>query len=385
MSSMQLVTAVTISGALVFGMTLALFGSLKLAVARRLQLDDGQVRQLRIALNIAIIPLVLLSGILLDNLGVRSVLMAGSLVLSVALVSLSLRPTYPHAFGAILLAGLGVAALSTASIVLMPRAFFSPAETSASLNLGYVFIALGALLTPVLADILLDSVGLRRALGVFALLALVPAFLAVLPDAEHWRIVDHPGDSAALLAEPSSWLAALVFFVYAPLEASLSLWTLTLLTERNQEEREAGGLLTGFWVGFLASRLLIAVGRHTEVLSEAWDHWIVVIPPLLAAVVIGNLAGASHRGRPRAGLILLGCLLGPVFPTLLAMIFRHVAPAEQGLAYGVAFAAGSLGSLLLSPFLALRSRHSLQALLRVPIFLALLLTAVTLVLELMTP
>jgi len=79
---------------------------------------------------------------------------------------------------------------------------------------------------------------------------------------------------------------------------------------------------------------------------------------LLAAVVIGNLAGASYRGRPRAGLILLGILLGPVFPTLLAIIFRHVAPAEQGLAYGVVFAAGSLGSLLLSPLLALRARQS---------------------------
>ncbi|HWG47950.1 MAG TPA: MFS transporter [Gemmataceae bacterium] len=384
MSSMQLVTAVTISGALIFGMILALFGSLKLAVARRLQLDDGQVRHLRIALNIALIPLMLLSGVLVDNLGVRSVLMAGSVVLSVALVSLSLRPTYPHAFGAILLAAFGVAALSTASIVLMPRAFFSPVETSASLNLGFVFIALGALLTPVLADILLDRVGLRRTLGAFALLALVPAFLAVFPHAEHWQIADHPGDSAALFSEPSSWLAALVFFVYAPLEASISLWTLTLLTERNQDEREAGGLLTGFWIGFLASRLLVAVGRHTDILSETWDRWIVVLPPLMAAVVIGNLAGASHRGRPRGGLILLGLLLGPVFPTLLAMIFRYVAPAEQGLAYGIVFAAGSLGSLLLSPVLTLRTRQPLQTL-RVPIFLALLLTAVTLVLGLMTP
>ena len=49
-------------------------------------------------------------------------------------------------------------------------AFFAPAETSASLNLGYVFIALGALLTPVLTDILLDSSTCSRTLVVFACL-----------------------------------------------------------------------------------------------------------------------------------------------------------------------------------------------------------------------
>lgn len=385
MSGIQMVTAATIGGALVFGMTLALLGRLKLALARRLQLDDAQIRRMLIALNVALIPLVLLSGVLLDIYGARPVLMAGSVALSVALVSLSLRPTYPHAFASVLLAGLGAAALSTASTVLMPRAFFAPAETSASINLGYVFVALGALLTPVLADILLAAFDLRRTLTVFALLALMPALLAVFPRSELWQITDRPGDPTALLSEQASWLAALVCFFYAPLEASVSLWTLTLLGERGQNEREAGGLLSGFWAAFLGSRLLVALAQHTKVLPEAWDRWLVVVPPLLAAVLIGNLAGASHRGRPVAGLIVLGLLLGPVLPTLVGMVFRHVAPAEQGLAYGVVFAAGSLGSLMLSPLVVLRPRQSLQAALRVPIFLALLLTAVALVLGLMTP
>jgi len=157
MSGMQTVTAATISGALVFGMILALFGCLKLALARRLQLGDGQVRRLLLALNIALMPMVLLCGLLLDLCGARPILMAGSVALALALVSLSVRPEQPHAFAAILLAGLGAAALSTASTVLMPRAFFALEETSASLNLGYVFVALGALLTPVLTDLLLGK------------------------------------------------------------------------------------------------------------------------------------------------------------------------------------------------------------------------------------
>jgi fucose permease len=384
MSGMQVVTAATIGGALVFGMTLALLGSLKLALARRLQMEDGEVRRLLIALNVALIPLVLLCGVLLDLYGARAVLVAGSVALSVALVSLSLRPTYPHAFLSILLAGFGAAALATACTVLMPRAFFAPAEASASLNLGYVFIALGALVTPVLLDILLEALPLHRTLMVLACLSLVPAILAVFPSGEHWRTANHTSDPTALLAEQSSWLAALVFFFYAPLEASISLWTFSLLTERGQDQREAGGLLAGFWAAFLASRLLVALGQHAEVLSESWDRWLVVIPPLLAAVAIGNLAGASYRRLPRAGLFLLGLLLGPVLPTLLGMVFRHAAPAEQGLAFGLVFAGGSLGSLLLSPAFGFRPGQSHHAMLRLPILLGLLLTAAALVLGLMT-
>lgn len=385
MTGLRMVTAATLSGALIFGMTLALLGRLKLAVARRAQAEDNSLRRLLLALQIALAPLVLLCGVLLDLYGARPVLVAGSVMLALALVSLSVRPTPPHAFAALLLAGFGAAALGTASTVLMPCALFGPDETSASLNFGYVFIALGALLTPVSLDILLEKIELRRTLAVLALLALTPAFLAVLPSWEDGPILALAGDPSAFFAEPTSWLAALVLFFYAPLEAALSLWTFTLLAERGQEESEATGLLAGFWIAFLTARLLAAVGQHLYFWAEWWDRTLIVAPPLLTAVLLGNLAGASHRGRPRAGLIVLGLLLGPVLPTLLGLVFRHVAPTEQGTAYGLVFAAGSLGSLLLAPFLVPRTHRPLQTALRLPILLALLVTAVALVLGLMTP
>ncbi|HTU18962.1 MAG TPA: MFS transporter [Gemmataceae bacterium] len=385
MTGLQTLTAATIGGALIFGMTLALLGRLKLALAQRVHLGEGQLRRLLLALNIALIPLVLLSGILLDIYGARLILVAGSAMLAVSLVGLSLRPTYPHAFASILLAGFGASALGTACTVLMPHAFYSAEETSASLNLGYVFIALGALLTPVLADILLAKIELRRTLAVFSLLALTPAFLGVLPSNEYWHIADHPGNLSTFLAEPTGWLAALMLFFYAPLEAAISLWTFTLLAERDQDEREATGLLSGFWAAFIASRLLVALARHMDLLTEGWDTILIIVPPMLAAVLLGNLAGASPHARPRSGLILLGLLLGPVLPTLLGLVFRYVAPAEQGTAYGFAFAAGSLGSVLFAPLIDLRARPPLQTALRLPIFLAVLVMVLALVLGLIMP
>lgn len=382
MSGMGTMTAAMIGGALVFGMTLALLGRLKLE-ALRLPSQLGLRLQ---ALHLALIPLILIGGLLLDIYGVRAILVFGSALLAVGLCGLSLRPTYPHAAVSILLAGFGASSLGTASIVLMPQAFFAPEETTASLNLGFVFLALGALLTPLLADILLEKIGLRRTLAVFALLALTPAFLAVLPGGERWPTGERAGESATFWAEPAMWLAALMLFFYAPLEAAISLWTFTLLAERGQKESEATGLLYGFWAAFVSSRLLVALAQHLDFLTEAWDRVLIVAPTLLVAVLLGNLAGASRGGRPRLGLLLLGLLLGPVLPTLLGLLFRHVASNEQGLAYGLVFAFGSFGSMLLAPILTMRAQPPLQtAALRMPIFLALVVTAVALVMGLMTP
>ena len=68
-------------------------------------------------LNLALIPLMLLSGALVDHWSVRGMMVLGSVALALVLLALSVRPTYPRALGVLLLAGLGGAALNTASLV----------------------------------------------------------------------------------------------------------------------------------------------------------------------------------------------------------------------------------------------------------------------------
>jgi fucose permease len=110
---------------------------------------------------------------------------------------------------------------------------------------------------------------------------------------------------------------------------------------------------------------------------------VLVVPALLAAVVLGNLAGAAGRNSAPVALVLLGFLLGPIFPTLLGGAFRYF-PEERGTAFGSVFALGSLGALVLAPVVGVAAqRRSVLAALRVPMLLALLLTAVALVFALM--
>src|SRR5262245_24984418 len=103
MAEFRAVTAVTISGAFVFGMVLALLGSIKLPLAKRLALDEARVGALLSALNLALVPMMLLSGVLIDTLGVQPVLIVGSLLTALAIFALTLRRSYPLTLTCILL------------------------------------------------------------------------------------------------------------------------------------------------------------------------------------------------------------------------------------------------------------------------------------------
>ena len=372
----------TIIAALVFGMCLALLGSLKLALAKRLNLGEGRIGFLLSALNGAIIPLMLLAGLLIDALGAKTIVIMGSLTTALAVGGLGLRPSYGRAFGSLLLAGLGSAGLGTAALVLMPRAFFGMDQmASASLNLGCVFIALGALITPVLSDVLVRMLEFRRAAGVLAMLCLAPALAAALTPAEQLHVGVPAPDLLAVLTDGNLWFVGLVFFFYAPLEASVSVWATTYLTDLGQGERGAAWVLSAFWGAFLASRLLTALLLRWA--ASPWmEPWLIIVASLLAAAVVGNMIGTGHRAAARLSLVALGFLLGPIFPTLVGLAFQ-IAPTAPGAAYGVVFALGSVGGLVMAPLVGARARRTgVQSALYIPMMLALALTAVALVLAL---
>jgi fucose permease len=377
------VTEVAISSAFVFGMMQALLGSLKLTLSRSLDIREGRTGLLLFLQNLALVPMMVLCGVLIDAYGARPAILGGATVTALALFALSSHSGTAQAFESLLFAGLGSAGLCAGSVVLMPQAFF-PGEPLASLNVGLLFFALGALVTPVLTDVLVRALGYRKAVALLALVPLALAVLVALAGFEESRDgVAVAEELSALASHNSLWLAAVVAAMYTPLEASISFWATTYLTDHKPGERRAAWSLAGFWGAFLVSRLLVGALLHSGYLPQRWDAWFLVIPPLLAAVTIGNMAGTVGPEKPRNGLLFLGLCLGPVFPMLAGMVFERMGEDNLqgfGTAFGLIFAAGSLGSLLLSPVIASTARkQTIQSALRVPMFEALLLTAVALV------
>jgi fucose permease len=235
----------------------------------------------------------------------------------------------------------------------MPDAFgFGRRELAASLNLGHVFFALGALITPTLADLLVRTLDFKKTAAALALICLLPALVAAISFSEPTHGFDLKGQEADLgqvLADPHIWLTGLAFLLYAPLEFAVSTWGTTYLTsDLGYRERRAAWALSFFWLAFLASRVLMTL--LIRWLGEEWAPRLLFVLALAAAAAMGNLAGAAKKPHAAWGLLLLGLALGPIFPTLIAIAIGPF-PLKRGTAYGAMFAVGSLGSLFLAPLI----------------------------------
>jgi MFS transporter, FHS family, glucose/mannose:H+ symporter len=374
------VTPLTICGAFVFGIVLALIGSLKLTLMRKLELRETHVGALLSILNLSLLPMMLIAGILLDDFGTRIVMIIGSLGTALGLYFAGLSKSLTQIAASILVVGAGSAFLSVGSVVLMELAFY-PDRVSASQNLGNVFFGLGALLTPPILETLLERLSYRRALTMLACVALVPGVMALLTAGDAFPAHHSEGHIAEIISSKVVILTGVVLLIYLPLEWVLGAWAQTFLMGLGMGERSSVFTLSGFWLAFLASRFVTAL-----LMASGWiapgvaDAWLILVLALGAGVMLGNMAGARSGKGASIGLILTGVMLGPIFPTLVGILFspNFTEPEQRGVAYGAMFSIGSLGGLVLSPIMGIYAGHrGMRSAWRVPIILALVISLVS--------
>ena len=372
------VTPLTICGAFVFGIVLALIGSLKLTLMRKLELRETHVGALLSILNLSLLPMMLIAGILLDDFGARIVMIIGSLGTALGLYFAGLSKSLSQIAASILVVCAGSAFLSVGSVVLMELAFY-PERVSASQNLGNVFFGLGALLTPPILETLLERVSYRRALTMLACVALVPGVMALLTAGDAFPYHHSAGHIADIVSSKVVLLTGVVLLIYLPLEWVLGAWAQTFLMGLGMGERSSVFTLSGFWLAFLASRFVTAL-----LMASGWiapgvaDAWLILVLALGAGVVLGNMAGARNGKGASIGLIIAGVMLGPIFPTLVGILFYFIVPEQRGVAYGAMFSIGSVGGLVLSPVMGIFASHrGMRSAWRVPIILALVISLVS--------
>ncbi len=379
MSGFKELALVTIASAFGFGMLQSILEAVKAPLAQRIGASEARIGSFMDALRIGLVPLTFLSGIAADHLGARWIIITGSLVLGLAFFALAFsRDLRGFAF-ALFLIGAGASCLGTGTVVLMPKAFFG--NNGASANFGYIFFPLGALVTSSLANIFNQGLGGRRGLSILAAVCLLPALLATISPAAAYPQAGRSADVGTLLSDPYLWLTGLVFLLYAPLEGSVGTWANSYLSNLGFSERRAAGLVTGFWAIFMASRLLAAYGLHF--INHDAEPWMLLVLAILAAVALGNLVSSHHRHQGGWGLLLMAAVLGPIFPTLIGIIYKNFDESELGTAYGAMYAIGGLGSLCFpSLMIAYARQTSIRTALRFPTILAVLLAGTSLVLAL---
>ena len=354
----------------IMGLAYALVGGLKLSLAERLQIDEGKVGRLVGGFGTMFGPTILLCGFLTDSVGRKGVWLTGSIAVAVAILILARTRTYRGALVAVVLLGIGWAAQVNVSNVLMRVAV--PADGPreqliwATNFFDFVF-GFGAFVTPMVLAVILRRLGYSKGLVLLAVLATMPVVLGIFAEMHPPAIVSQApaaGDliapagpasgSAALLASPLFWVLGFAFLFFVPLETSVAGWATTLVLRQmpaDVPEARAGRFaaltLSGFWLGFTGSRLIVSVlgatGVLTRLLGNSNEQALLVTMGVTCVALM--LALVFVRGRvPTAVTILLaGLACGPVFPTMMAVVLLSVPPDTMGRAVGIFFSFASVG------------------------------------------
>jgi fucose permease len=340
-----MLTLMQIGGLIIGGMCHALLGSIKVPLARKLQIDEAKVGGLVGVFGFTLIPTVLAAGFLVDALGQQAVLSGGFILLIVSMVMLSLVRGYGAALAAVLLLGVGWSALVNVLNVTSPPAFLPKDQIARhmayAMNLGDFIFGMGAFVTPLLIAFLVPRIRLERTL-------LVPAAITVLPLAlaffVQWQRLLTPqtesvsGGLAILLSDPVVWLSCAAFFCHVPIEASVAAWATTLMTGRGVGEALSATLLSVFWLSFTGSRLVTAL-----LLPAGADTILVIAMAGLCIAFTLGIAFSRSAALTCALVVAAGLILGPIFPTLIAILLSHVEPSLHGRTVGIFFCIGGIG------------------------------------------
>jgi fucose permease len=341
---MNMLQLMTIAGLLATGVGVALLGSVKLTLARKLKIDEARVGGMVSVFGFAMIPVMLTVGFVTDLVGKQPVVIGGSLLMAGSLLVLAGSSRYWPALLAVLLLSAGWATLIN---VINPISLFAfPGTAAYALNLACFFFGLGAFLTPLLVAYLVRRIGLRTTLLALAGFVLLTAVLAFTVDFS--ALVQSPGEDAAttsanvgittLLGDAMLWLCALALFFYAPLEATMAAWATTYLGDKGVSEGSSAGLLSVFWLLFTGSRLLTAFA-----LPKGSETTLVLALSVLCIAVWTAVVFGRRRGMAIGSVIVAGLVFGPIFPTVMALLLGHFPRSLHGRAVGLFFALGGLG------------------------------------------
>ena len=353
------------------GMCHALIGSVKVPLAKQLDIDESRIGQLISVFGFTLIPMAFAAGYFADEVGRNPVVEAGFILVILSVIVLATLKSYKMALVSILLLGTGWSALVNVLNALQGPAFLSREEVNAenlpfAMNLGDFIFGMGAFIMPIVITFMIKNVGLKKTFVSFAAVVAVPLVLCFSIDLDTYvdefdslkksaataeviesETTDAPKELgyADLVGDAVVMLCCLAFFFHVPVEACVGAWATTLMMDRGTKEAKATGLLSVFWLSFTISRLIAALTL------PAGSHEVAIIgfAVVLLAVVYG-LIESKKENTTNVLVIAAGLILGPIFPILIAFLVGHVDVSLQGRAIGLFFCIGGIGWALV-PFL----------------------------------
>ena len=296
------------------------------------------------------------AGAALARLGLGRLLVASCWLVAASSAAWAATPWWAAIVGGAFVSGLGAGAID-AGINAFAAARFTPRV----ITWLHACWGLGAMLGPlVMAALVAAGPGWRGGYVLLAasLFAMGACFgltrsLWELPAGEGGP-TPRASSLGEALREPRVRGNALLFFVYTGVEASAGQWAFSLLTESRGMGDAAAGLATStYWGSIFAGRLAFGVLAH-HVAPARLLRLGMAGAPLAALVVTLTRSGAGGF----IGLFVLGLLLAPIFPLLIAETPARVGGRHAAHAVGFQISAATLGAGTLPAAAGLVARHA---------------------------
>jgi len=349
----KLVVFVALLGSFGLGMCFSLLGSISVKLMPRLNIDQGRFGTLISAFMFSCLVTSLIVGISLDKVGYKPIAIFGFVAASLCTFLMARSKTYNGVLTSCLLLGFGAMALNVPANTLLPVVLFQGKNPAAASNLGNTFFGLGLLLTPLIISSLFRKTTYETAVSVMALIILVPAVLAILSVYPQSNQGFSFADVGGLLSEPAVWVSALALFCYIGLETSFTSWLPSFGKEVitgssskidvNSADTKAQRLISMFAIGMMAGRL--AASQVPSITTSG--SWFIAGAALLAGVLI--IIMIRTKSILQAGILatLAGLAFAPCFPTIAGITFAKFQPAVYGSLFGLIFAFGLLGGVII--------------------------------------
>lgn len=300
-------------------------------------------------------------GLLLDRLGAGGMTLLAALLRGGAFVAILAAPSWPAVIACNFVAGMGTGMLDAGV-----NTYLSGYGSTRLLSWLHACFGIGATLGPLLMGRLFDlGLGWQWGYGVGGAAQIAVAML-VLATLAHWRMAPHPdhddgafdsndrnGGSSGNAGSGSRrglsplmtlrllpvWFSIAIFAVYAGIEVGAGQWSYTLFTEgRGVSDGVAEVFVSLYWGSFTVGRILFGgIGERIPTREAMRVSGLGIIAG--AALLWLNPAQAGQF----VGIMLLGFMLAPVFPTLIAATPRRVGPRHAANTIGFQVGAASLG------------------------------------------
>ena len=282
---------------------------------------------------------VIVSGLLLDYIGKRAVLTAGSFMVAIGFIGIALDSSGAALFIFIFITGCGWGVSNIVSGIMNDIT-----DGSAKyLNRLHIFFAAGAFIAP-FAVIFINSLGLGwrficGAIGVMAVIAVFILLFVKIPVTQKAQKADKGIHSSfKAFTHARYYVFVLIAFTYTAVETVMNGWITTYF--------QGTGILTGMEARMLLSLIWISimVGRITvSSIGDKVKKEHIIITSAIAILVFTVLLIQLHSFISIAVCVFaLGLALSALLPTNIANAAAYVKGA--GLAMGILLSAGGMGA-----------------------------------------